>query len=91
MTVVIKKSIPDGSFLRCESEIICYEGKMASAYSDILVESPVLILQKSAVTSSVQAGEELVYEIDYINNGINYWIEKTINYCIFWLEINFTL
>ncbi len=69
VTVRIKKSVPDGSYLRSESDIVCFEGKAASAYSDILIESPILQISKTADSTKVQAGELVNYSIDYINSG----------------------
>lgn len=69
ISVLIKKSVPDGTNMRSRSHIYCAEGKKASAYSDILLRSALLTIEKSADSTSVQAGEELNYKIDYLNSG----------------------
>lgn len=59
----------DGSVIRNSVQIGCSESVKAEAYFDLTVLSPNLFLNKSTTETTVDAGSELEYLIEYRNSG----------------------
>ena len=69
VNVIVQKAIPDGSILEDHSRISCSEDQSAAITRYTTIRSPQLILQKTADSSYVSAGEDILYSIAYRNIG----------------------
>jgi uncharacterized repeat protein (TIGR01451 family) len=71
LTVTVKTAtgIADGSVLQNRVSVACNEGITASATATVNILSPILSLQKQAVTDRISAGKDLQYTFKYRNTG----------------------